>query len=91
MKIASMALAIGSLVTGLVAAWYWYKSSIVKVVPKADGRFGGGMATATAPWLSGAMVAFAEGARLNKNAALWTAASVVLAALSSITGTLISN
>jgi hypothetical protein len=85
-----MTLAISALLTGLLAAWYWYKSSAVKVAPKADGRFGGGMATAPAPWLAGAMDAFTEAARLNKNASLWTAASVVLAQLSSI-AVLISN
>jgi len=91
MKITSMALAICALFAGLLAAWYWYKSSVVKLVPKTDGRFGGGMATAPAPWVAGAIDAFAEAARLNKNASLWTAATVVLAALSSVAGTLISN
>jgi len=91
MKAASVTLAICALFTGLLAAWYWYKSSVVKVVPKTDRRFGGGMATAPAPWVAGAMDAFAEAARLNKNASLWTAASVLLGAFSNVAGTLIPN
>jgi hypothetical protein len=89
MKITSIALAFCALFTGLLAARYWYKSSVVKLVPKTDRRLGGGaMAVATTPWVAGTMKAFADAAGLNKNASLWTAASVVLSALSSVAGAL---
>jgi hypothetical protein len=48
MKHASLALAVGALFAGLIAAAFWYKASVVKIVPKADRSFGGGMATAPA-------------------------------------------
>ena len=86
MKYVSLALAVGALLTGIIAAAFWYKASIVKSVPKADGRFGGGMATATAPWLAGALDAMTTASRLDKVASLWTAASVVLSGLSSVAG-----
>jgi hypothetical protein len=86
MKILSIALALIGAVAGIVAATYWYKASAVKIVPKADGRFGGGMALSTTPWVTGALDAFSETARLNKTAALWTAASVLLSAVSAVAG-----
>lgn len=58
----------------------------VKVVPKVDGRFGGGMATPGLPWLRGSIDAQAESGKLNKAAAAWTAVSVVLSAASALVG-----
>jgi len=73
-------------VTGLIAAVYWYKASVVKVVPKADGRFGGGIATPPAPWVRGALDALEESSRLNRTASIWTAVSVLFNALSNVAG-----
>jgi hypothetical protein len=86
MKHASLALAVVALFAGLIAAAFWYKASVVKIVPKADRRFGGGMATAPAPWVAGALDALATASRLNKVSSLWTAVSVILSALSSVAG-----
>jgi hypothetical protein len=86
MRFASMALASLAFITGLLAAGYWYKSSTIKIAPKTDGRFGGGIATAPAPWVAAALDALVESSSLNKTASRWTAISVVLAALSNILG-----
>lgn len=89
MKGIGLVLALCALVTGLTAAWYWYKASVVPNVPKVDRRFGGGMSEAGTPWLAGTVDAIKEASDFNAKAALWTAASVVLSALSSFVGYLI--
>jgi hypothetical protein len=65
-----------ALVSGLIAAWLWFKSSVVKIRPKVNGSFGGGMASPEAPWVQGAMDAFEQSSALNRWAAVWTALSV---------------
>jgi hypothetical protein len=89
MKSMSIVFAIGSLITGLIAAYYWYESSKVKYGPDWDkfeepvderlqqmGRD------------SGLLKGTAEAGQLNKVAALWTAFSVVLNCLSAIVSAL---
>jgi hypothetical protein len=86
MRYVSLGLAIGAMISGLVAAWYWYRGSIVKVTPKTDGRFGGGIASSGGPWTAGIFDAIADAGRLNKIAARWTALSVALSGLASVAG-----
>lgn len=86
MKHASLAFAAVALITGLVAAWYWFKASAVKVEPLL-GRFGP-MANASDPFVAGALDAIERSAALNKTAALWTAASVLCSGITSVAGAL---
>lgn len=81
------ALSVLTVVSGLTSAWYWWKSSQVNIVP----RWGGGVESGDSElsqqvWLAALLVSSTEAARLNKLAALWSAASVLLAAISWIIG-----
>jgi hypothetical protein len=90
MKCISIGLAVCSLVFGLVAAFYWYRSSTVKpdpgwtrenpepVVPEIRQMV----------WNSAILTAVTVSADLNKLAAIWTALSVALAGAASIFGSL---
>jgi hypothetical protein len=93
MKYISVAFALGALVTGLKAAFHWYKASEVAIDP-------GWTQENPEPvdeelkqmcWNVAIIDAAQKSAALNKVAALWTAAAVVLGAVSSLIGSLISN
>jgi hypothetical protein len=100
MKDLSIAFASAALVTGLVGAYYWYASSAVKIkrwgedqpLPPPDGlqpqELLNRTIAMTTLWVGGMFEAAQETARLNKAAALWTAATAVLAAASSVFGSL---
>jgi hypothetical protein len=83
MRIAAIYLAIAGGFSGLIAAYYWYKSSKIPVDPKwtcepvdtEDKALG---------WTGATIDAFTKSAELNKKAALWTAISVLLSALSGL-------
>jgi hypothetical protein len=88
MRALAIIFAVAALGCGLTAAHYWYRSSIVEtrldsdfepVVEELHNRV----------WFSAAMKAASETARLNRIAALWTAAAVILGAASSTFGSLI--
>jgi hypothetical protein len=81
----SFVVALGAGLCGLIAAYYWYRSSFIEYGPNWDfepvveeqknmDRF------------VAIMKAAKESSRLNKSAARWTAASVVLSAASAIAG-----
>src|SRR5262249_52732945 len=73
-----------ALVTGLIAAWYWHRSTKVPLKttqPDAKSFEMAGFGLA-----AGAYQAYQAVAALNKKAALWTAASVVLSAISALIG-----
>lgn len=88
-KYVPVALAVMSLVTGLIAAYLWLLASQVNVDP------GWGQNPLMEPvdddqksmaWIVGMLKASTDSARLNKFAARWTAASVILGGLSSTVG-----
>ncbi|CAE6820884.1 hypothetical protein R69658_05843 [Paraburkholderia aspalathi] len=90
-KSMAIALAIGGLLSGLLAAWFWERSTRVRVEPL------GGDPYAIMPveadlsnmwWWTAQFRANQEMARLNTLAARWTAAAVVLGTLSSVIGLL---
>jgi len=85
MKFISGSLAVAGAITGLLAAWYWYRSSSVQIEP--PGVSGDPQITDTG-WLVGTMGAIADAGALNATAARWTAASVVLCAVSTLVGNL---
>lgn len=81
-------LALSALVTGLLAAFYWYKSSNIEVDP-------GWTPTNPEPviqehrdaaWRTATLRAMTESAKLNKKASLWTALSVALSGASAVIG-----
>jgi len=86
MRLVAFVLAALSLVTGLVAAWYWYKSSIVSVEPRIDRGPRGGMPGVVRAWLGGTIASVESSAALNKKASVWTAATVVLGTLGNFLG-----
>jgi hypothetical protein len=88
MRALAIIFAAAALGSGLTAARYWYRSSIVQtqldsdfepVVEELRNR----------AWFAAVMKASMESARLNQFAARWTAAAVFLGAASSIFGSLI--
>ena len=80
---------------GGVAAWFWYCAS--KVIPTPTWARGDMPFEPVIPelaqdgWIVGLLEAASESARLNKIAALWTAASVLLSALSIALGAVASS
>ena len=72
------------LATGFVAALYWYGSSTVSVEPGWYGMEPVIREAAIQDWIAGLLQAGSEAARLNKIAALWTAATVVLGAIGNL-------
>jgi hypothetical protein len=88
-KLATVTLALAALATGLMAACKWYAAS--KVQPYPNWRIEPVEPTlAQMGWTSATLEAFEKAGHLNARAALWTAASVILGALSGISGA-ISN
>jgi hypothetical protein len=90
MRLVSLGLGFSALVSGLIAAFYWYQSSTVQpdpgwtienpepVVPELK----------QIAWHSAILAAGAKSFDLNKTAALWTALSVALGGAVSIIGSL---
>jgi len=71
--------------TGLYSAWLWYLSSKVKIIPiwAKHGQIeppGAGSASNTG-WIIDVLEATSKAAKLNKRAALWTAASILIGVL----------
>lgn len=94
MKLAGIGLAVAALVSGIVAAGYWYRSSKLQITP-AWGL--GSMGELFQPleqddaqqgWIVGMLEASSASADRNAKAAIWTAVSVVLGAISSIVSAL---
>jgi hypothetical protein len=99
LNIASIASATAGFVVGLLAAYYWWKASMIEIDP--GWRTGVPQSTASALrpiepadgsseafWVTATMKTVAESAYLNKRAALLTAMAVVCGALSGVFGAL---
>lgn len=90
-KYVEVLLAVGGGIAGLVAAGYWLKASAVQIEPiwsKYGGVEPGVHSHSQDGWIVGMLEAATESARLNKIAARWTAATVVLGAISALIGAL---
>jgi hypothetical protein len=74
----SLTVAGGAVITCLVAAWYWYESTKPKVPAVVDDN---DVMHAMA-WFHGEKDAADKTAKANKKAAIWTAATVLLGAIS---------
>ena len=79
-------LALAALVAGLVAARYWYKTTLVQIKNKNPTSKDNAMVALGL--LNGSIIAYQEIAELNKKAALWTAATALLGAASAVLGAL---
>jgi hypothetical protein len=93
----SIAAGVTALVTGLIAAYWWYQSAQIVPVPAwAVPRTGeAGVFSGVEPgdsqesdsgWLAALLVAAKDSAGLNKRAALWTASSVLAGAIANFAG-----
>lgn len=103
LAIASAVVACGA---GLVAAWYWFKSSKVNIAPLGPDWGLPGTGSPIEPVTTEARLldvaassirddqkilqAFKEGARLSSVAAIWTAVSVAASATSAILGAFVN-
>jgi hypothetical protein len=87
-KCIGIGLAVCSLVFGLIAAYYWYQSSIVKADPGWTSQNPEPVVPEIRQmvWNSAILKAIQISSDLNKTAAIWTALSVGLGGLSSIIG-----
>jgi hypothetical protein len=87
MKYAVAALAIATLVTAVVGAVYWFKSSKVTAVP-AWAQMGlsepGDAEASQMGWLAAMLEASIKSAALNKPAAVWTGAAALLGAATTL-------
>ncbi|WP_247570115.1 hypothetical protein ACQZ3V_01950 [Ralstonia pseudosolanacearum] len=90
-KCIALWLAIGGLVFGLIAAWYWFRSTRVPIDP-LNGNPNAIMPVEPAverlAWLAAQFRANQEVGRLNTIAASLTAVAVVLSTASSVVGML---
>jgi hypothetical protein len=93
MRCVSIVFAVFALVTGLKAAYHWYAASEVTIDPgwtPADPEPTDEELKQLA-WNVAIIRAATESANLNKVAARWTAAAVILGAVSSVAGSLNLN
>ena len=82
----SIALAVGGLVVGLRAAWLWYLSAQVPIVPTYAEWGATEPEDSAMDWVIGHMNAYAKAATLNAQAARWTAGAVVLSGVAGVAG-----
>lgn len=86
MKITIIFIQVISSGTGIVAAFYWYKSSRIAIIPPP---ISGDPNLEHLGWTSGTMQAFSISSNLNRIAAIWTAITVLLAGFSSLISTVL--
>ncbi len=85
-KVITVCFAVAGGVAGIIAAHYWQESSKISIIP----AWGNSEPLETQDqgmgWIVGTLDAFTKSATLNKRAARWTAASVLLSAVSGVLG-----
>ena len=85
LKVISIALALAALASGLLAAWYWYRSTKEVPVDTLRALYGGPEQSAM-DGVSGLFETGLRAAKWNQKAAIWTAVTAVLSALSAAAG-----
>lgn len=92
MRGAVVLLSAASLICGLISAWYWYKASSGYFEPEFD-KIAIDAPESDFSWalIRAIMKRTALSGRANSKAALWTAATVLLGAMSGFLGMLGSN
>lgn len=91
MTVLSILFAAIALITGLVAAWYWYASTRQKIDPAIYTTDDGREAFRPKEWNKNVTKVVAEASRLNGRAAIWTAVAVISSALSTMFSALGAN
>ena len=84
LRIISVAVAFLAACIGLIAAWYWLRASQIPIKScwnTGDGELG----EEHHDWIVNTITAMNQSAGLNKKAALWTAVSVALGAIATVT------
>ncbi len=87
MSLIIIILSSGTLLTGILAVYYWWKASKVMAMPmyKENGEFVPlSIDTNQSEWLYALFLGINKSGALNKTAAIWTGISVSLGSLSSI-------
>ena|SRR5256885_13986619 len=84
LKVASSSCAALAAVSGLIAAYKWYKASRVDIIPfeEVGGVVREVPSTDVAVWINALKLTLKKSGRLNRTAAAWTALSVLLTAIS---------
>lgn len=75
-------------VSGIISARYWYESSRISVTPPWGDFEPLEAVDKAVGWASATLDALIKSAALNKKAARWTAASVLLSAVAGVLGNL---
>ena len=91
MKALSILFAFIALGAGIKAAWDWHASANVAIDPAIHKMEDGEEAFRLIEWVENVNSVTSKVSRLNRSAALWTAASVFSSALSAVGGALASN
>ena len=90
----SLGLALLGCGCGALAAYYWYRSATVSVMPTWAGEGPNPMMEPVIKtlsqdgWISGTVKSITDAAHWNKRGAAWSAVAVVLSGLSSLAGAL---
>ena len=87
----TLALAGITLITGLTAAWYWLASTRANIDPSMGKAQDGTERLFMMQWIESVNKTGRTVAALNRKAAIWTAVTVVLGALTTISGAWPSN
>jgi len=85
----SIALALFAFATGIRSAWLWYRASRVQIAPLwiSEGLIEPLDPTSTqAQWIVALLETATKSSELNRKAATWTAAAVILTTLSTLAG-----
>jgi len=69
---------------GIVASWYWFKSTKVSIDPSKTKSQSGQEAFVLMRWIDSVMTTSATASQLNAKAAGWTAVSVFCSGLSGL-------
>ena len=88
LKILSVVLSVIGLLFGLVSAYCWHAASRVTVSPAWELEIRGDINKNIMGWVTGNMIAFKRSGDLNKRAALWTAATILVSTVASVLSTL---
>ena len=83
MQCLGVVLAFISLISGVVSAYYWYRSSRIKISPAWEPDIDGDPGKNVMAWVPGNMIALTQSGRSNRSAALWATLAAVAAAATS--------
>ena len=87
LKTLSVILSVVGFLIGLVSAYYWHAASKVTVSSAWELEVRGDVSRNIMGWVTGNMVAFKKSSDLNRQAALWTAATVIVSTVAGVLST----